>query len=44
MHQSKHLAEEGEEVKHHAEHEFEALDLMKKGKAVLAAGINLKLL
>jgi hypothetical protein len=38
------LPNEAEEVKNAAESEFDGLDMMKKGKALLATGINLKLI
>lgn len=41
---SKELPTEAEEVKAAAKDEFDSLDLMKKGKALMACGINLKLI
>jgi len=38
------LPKEAEEVKANAEGEFEGLDIMKKGKAIMNVGLNLKVL
>ena len=38
------LPQKAEEAKEHAEHEIGALDLMKKGKALMAIAFNMKTL
>jgi hypothetical protein len=44
LEKAKGLPQEAEEVKSAAQDEFDGLDLMKKGKALMACGINLKLI
>lgn len=38
------VVKEADDVRKHAESQFEKLDILKKGKAVLALGYNLKML